>query len=48
MHEKEAARAAVREFLTTRRARVTPADADAIRLLASWNADNQRDQSPAP
>jgi transcriptional regulator with XRE-family HTH domain len=27
MHEKEAARAAVREFLITRRARVTPADA---------------------
>src|SRR3954465_4979040 len=27
MDEKEAARAAVREFLTTRRARVTPADA---------------------
>ena len=27
MDDKEAARAAVREFLTTRRARVTPADA---------------------
>jgi hypothetical protein len=53
MDEREAARAAVREFLTTRRARVTPAvtpqpgspESDAVRLLASWNAGDEQQAS---